>query len=151
MENQLETVETVKSSVFSVENMQDLAKIVNRRTVVTEAGQWYDIQVSSVSDIQIPAEGTPYVIVNLDAVTPYHQQLIAELANQEDFTDAANVRVSTRAWSGRSFIPKKGEKIKVLFIAGETKAGEPALFVDQMKELPNAESKKFDLLAFMQK
>lgn len=151
MSKELETAEKVEAKVFSVENMEDLAKIVNRRTEVTVAGQWYDIQVSSVSDIQIPAEGTPYVIVNLDAVTPYHQQLIAELANQEDFTEAANVRVSCRAWNGRGYVPKKGEKIKVLFIEGETKAGEPALFVDQMKELPNAVSKKFDLLSFMSK
>lgn len=148
-----EQTATTNSSTYNVATIEDLEAILSRRIQCTEEGKKYTLQVLSVSPLQ-PARregGSPYYIINLDALTPYHMEQIAELAEEGEFTAASNVRITANVRIGKEYIPAVKEKVDVTFAYGNTKSGEMALFVDTITPLPRAEAKKFDLKSFMAK
>lgn len=143
------TTATSNAVAYNVASIEDLQKILNSRVMCTEEGVNYTLQVSSVSSLQVPETGSPYHILNLNALTPYHMNEVGSLVEQGELTEASNVRVSARVRLGKEYIPAKGEKVRVAFTWGKTKSGEEALFVDTITALPQAETKKFDLASFM--
>lgn len=103
-------------------------KITSAKKIVDKPGA-YNLKVTSVT----PYDGK--YIVNLQAMTPYHEEQAQGFAEQGMLQEACNQNL-TASQRPQDYIPSKGEWVKVNVDLIENKDGVMCLFVTSLTEIP---------------
>jgi hypothetical protein len=103
-------------------------KITSAKKIVDKPGA-YNLKVTSVT----PYDGK--YIVNLQAMTPYHEEQAQGFAEQGLLQDACNQNL-TASQRQQDYIPSKGEWVKVNVDLIENSQGIMCLFVTSLTEIP---------------
>lgn len=124
--------------------------ILNSKKLVSELGVDYTVKVSSISDVQYHPNRAPYRIVNLSAITPYHQKKAIELFQNKEYNKAANQGLTFNVREEIDFVPSKNQLVSIVLDTFVTKDGEEAIGVVSMTPLTKATAKSVDFAALLE-
>ena len=134
-------MDTLEKEVSQLTKDQFLAYTKNRK-MLAKADK-YALKVRSVNEYLRP-DGTLVAIVNFDAITPYHMEVIKEHIAEGNLQEASNTVFTGSVRVGKDYVPTKGELVNVEVVDGQTKAGDAALFCGGITPRPVAEASAVD-------
>lgn len=128
---------------------QNAINILKSRNLISTPGK-YTVKVTSVTNFhkELAGGARQVAIMNVNAMTSYHQEAAKTLFGQGDYQEAVNQNLSASV-RNTDYLPSKGEVIEIFVEEITTNNNVKGLFITSFNPVKAVAPSKIDLSSFL--